>query len=304
MSPTMLLGRVVIPAIGLILAVALTYRAVSDVAPRAVPSVGRPEGGPIAQPRQSDRGRVIAEGRVVAYPGGEVTVGTEVLGTIAAMSVREKAKVRKGDLLAELRSDEVHASLREAHSRLIEAQADLRYEQERLRLDSLLPVFTGRDLRPAGPRYDTAAALARRDSAKAAVERLEAESAKYRIRAPIDGVVVARHADPGETVAAAAPLVTIVDLGRLRVEAEVDEFDTARVSPGARATITAEGYGARPWRGEVEEVADVVVARQARPEDPGRPADTRVLPVRVKFLEATPLRLGQRVEVEIAGRAH
>ena len=43
--------------------------------------------------------------------------------------------------------------------------------------------------------------------------------------------MIARHADPGETVNAAAPLVTIVDLSRLRVEAEVDEFDIARHRP-------------------------------------------------------------------------
>ena len=114
-------------------------------------------------------------------------------------------------------------------------------------------------------------------------------------------MVVARHADPGETVGPAAPLVTIVDLSRLRVEAEVDEFDIAHVAVGAEATITAEGYAGRRWRGEVEEIADAVVARQTRPEDPGRPADTRVLPVWLAFREANPLKLGQRVEVEIVG---
>ena len=54
-------------------------------------------------------------------------------------------------------------------------------------------------------------------------------------------MVVARHADPGETVGPAAPLVTIVDLSRLRVEAEVDEFDIAHVAVGAEATFAAEG---------------------------------------------------------------
>jgi hypothetical protein len=54
------------------------------------------------------------------------------------------------------------------------------------------------------------------------------------------------------------------------------------------------------WRGRVEEIADAVAPRQTRPEDPGRPADTRILLVRIAFLEKTPLKLGQRVEVEIA----
>lgn len=56
--------------------------------------------------------------------------------------------------------------------------------------------------------------LAHRDAAKAAVERCEAEAARYRIVAPIDGVVVATHANSGETLSPAAPIVTIVDLRR------------------------------------------------------------------------------------------
>ncbi len=144
------------------------------------------------------------------------------------------------------------------------------------------------------------AAEARRDAARAAVDRLEAEAARYRILAPIDGIVIARHADPGEIVAPAAPLLTIADLSRLLVEAEVDEFDIPHVAADAPATVSAEGYPGPGWRGRVQEIADAVMPRQTRPEDPGRPADTRVLLVRIAFLEKTPLKLGQRVEVEIA----
>ena len=159
---------------------------------------------------------------------------------------------------------------------------------------------TGRQPTPA-PRGDTViAAEARRDAAGAPVDRLLAEAARYRILALIDGIIIARHADAGETVAPAAPLVTIADLTRLRVEAEVDEFDIPHIAPNAAATISAEGYTGLVWRGRVEEIADAVVPRRTRPEDPGRPADTRVLLVRIAFLEKNPLKLGQRVEVEIA----
>ena len=53
------------------------------------------------------------------------------------------------------------------------------------------------------------------------------------------------------------------------------------------------------WQGQVEEIPHAVVDRQTRPEDPGRPADTRVLRVKVAFREPNPLKLGQHVEVEI-----
>jgi RND family efflux transporter MFP subunit len=244
---------------------------------------------------------VTAEGRVAAYPGAEVTVGTEVLGTIVRMPAREKAALRRGALLVQLRDDEVRASLSEARSRLTEAEVALRLERARFGLDRMLPVLVRQPPPSPEVRRDTlTAAEARRDAARSAVDRLEAEAAKYRILAPIDGVIIARHADPGETVAPAAPLVTIADLTRLRVEAEVDEFDIPRIAPDSRATITAEGYPRPGWRGRVEEIADAVGPRRTRPEDPGRSADTRVLLVRIAFLEKAPLKLGQRVEVEIA----
>jgi HlyD family secretion protein len=308
MSFSMSLGRVVLPAMAGALAVVLAWHWVqgasfgtgagSSRAARAT------DGGTSSFPSEASAVGVRAEGRVSAYPGAEVTVGTEVLGTIVSMPAPENAVVRKGDLLVELRSDDVRASLREAHARLIEAEVGLRLEQASSRLDRILPLRSSRESQAeaAKTRRETLdLALARRDAARAAVDRLEAEAAKFRIVAPIGGIVVARHADPGETVSPAAPLVTIADLTRLRVEAEVDEFDIPRINRQATATITAEGYPGRGWRGQVEQISAMVVPRQTRAADPGRPADTRVLIVQLTLLEPTPLKLGQRVEVEIRG---
>jgi HlyD family secretion protein len=297
MSPTMLMGRVVLPVVGLILAAALTWGLVRS-------HISGPQTVPASAPASSASrtpGRIAAEGRVVGYRGAEVTVGAEVIGTIVSMPVHEKKSVRKDDVLVELRSGEVTAALQEARHRLIEAEAGLRLAQVGAGLDRITPSATARDPQQQGMHRELlAAALAHRDAARAAVDRFVAESAKYRIVAPIDGVVVAQHANLGETVNATAPLVTIVDLSRLRVEAEIDEFDIAGIVLKAEATIRAEGYPDHRWRGEVEEIADTVVARQTRPQDPGRPADTRVLLVKVAFREPCPLKLGQRVEVEIA----
>ncbi len=296
MSFSMILGRIVLPAAGLLLAIAITWRSVQTIAQQA-------DAGPVRLHSIAPDGpfpRITAEGRVVAYPGARVTVGTEVLGTIVNMPVREKAAVKKGDLLVELRSEDVKAGLREAHHHLTEAEAALRLEQLRSRLDRILPLVTAKEPQQPDARRDMlSAAVARRDAAKAAIDRLEAELAKYRIVAPIDGVIIERHTEPGETVSAASPLLTIVDLRRLRVEAEVDEFDIESVVAGAVATITVEGYPPRHFRAEVEEIADVVVPRRLRPEDPGRSADTRVLSVKVAFREPFTLKLGQRVEIAI-----
>jgi multidrug efflux pump subunit AcrA (membrane-fusion protein) len=124
--------------------------------------------------------------------------------------------------------------------------------------------------------------------------------AKTCITSPIDGVITARFAHPGETVDAATRLVTVADLKRVRVEAEVDEYDISGMTLGARVKFTAEGFAHAAWRGKVEEIPDVVVGRRLRPEDPSRPADTRILLVKIALLEPTPLKLGQRIEVGIA----
>jgi multidrug resistance efflux pump len=101
----------------------------------------------------------------------------------------------------------------------------------------------------------------------------------------------------GETINAGDSLITIADLHRTRIEAEVDEFDASRVRDGGEVSIAAEGYDAR-WKGVIEEVPGNVVSRRLKPQDPSKPIDTRVLLVKVAMTEATPLKLGQRVEVE------
>jgi HlyD family secretion protein len=104
-------------------------------------------------------------------------------------------------------------------------------------------------------------------------------------------------------VAVGDSVLTIADLSRLRIAAEVDEFDATRVARGARAVVTAEGHPGTIWRATVEEVPDVVVGRRLRPQDPGRPIDARVLCVKVAFGEATRLKLGQKVEVQFPAAA-
>jgi hypothetical protein len=93
--------------------------------------------------------------------------------------------------------------------------------------------------------------------------------------------------------------VTVSDLSRARIEAEVDEYDTGRVALGRPVVIRAEGF-AQSWHGKVEEIPDAVTSRRIKPQDPGRPSDTRVLLVKVAPDAPLPVKLGQRVEIEIA----
>lgn len=244
--------------------------------------------------------RVIAEGRLVTYPGAEVVVGAEMAGRLIAVHVDEKEIIRKGHLLAEIKSDELKASRAEAQSKIKEAEADIRlYQLEVLRMARLRNRGAGSESELDKCRREVEAALAHREAASASCDRYDALIAMTQILSPIDGVVIARYVHPGEMVGIATKLFTVANLDRVRVEAEVDEFDIEKVKIGGVATIRAEGFRDAVWHGIVEEIPDAVVTRRVRPEDPGRPIDSRVLLVKIALDQPTPLKLGQRVEVEI-----
>lgn len=295
MSSSMWFWRVVLPGVGLLASLAVlvpTFRA-ADPRDRAAASPSPGAAAPAAP-------RVVAEGRVVTRPGAESSVGAEAGGVVAEVPAREGARVRKGDLLVRLLSDRQEVAVAEAEARLAEADADLVFQK----LEYPRHARAAADAKPRtteqnAARRDLAVAEARHRAAAAALAQCRLSLARTRLSAPIDGVVTACLARPGEAVAPAALLVTVSDLSKTRIEAEVDEFDAPRVTVGAAVTVTAEGLGAASWRGTVEEVPDRVGGRSILPEDPGRPTDTRVLLVKIRFDGPHPLKLGRRVEVEI-----
>lgn len=283
------MNRILYPLIGLLLIVVVVVQI------RSARSETLPEP---ARAAATATPRVVAEGRVAAYPGGEVTVGSEVAGRIGRIAVEEQQSVRKGDLIATINADDTRAAHAEAKAKVGELEADIRlYELEAARAKELFEGEVGSRQAWDKALRDVEAARARRTSALAEVSRLEAVLAKTRIVSPMDGVVIARHVDGGESIVEGERLVTIADLSNLRIESEVDEFDTARITLGGRVTIVAEGYE-KTWQGKVEEIPHAVVSRRLNPPDPSKPIDTRVLLVKVAFAGETPLKLGQRVEVQ------
>jgi len=219
---------------------------------------------PSPVPSKPQEHRIVAEGRVVTYPGGEVTVGSDVAGTIDRLDVNEQDIVRKGDVIATLRADDLRAELVESRARVGEAEADIKlFELEVERAHRLFREDVGSRQTVEKSERDLDAARARRASSLAEARRLEAVVAKSVITAPIDGVVITRMRQRGETISAGDALITIADLHRTRIEAEVDEFDAARMKNGATATISAEGYDGQ-WAGVIEEVPGNVVSRRLK----------------------------------------
>ena len=247
--------------------------------------------------------RLRAEGRVVAYPGADVSVSSEAGGTLVDVKVKEGQEVKKGQILAVFDSRRERAALEEARAQVREAEANVRYlEGEYRRSESLVrgEAVSRQSLDQVGNQLEVM--KARGDGARATVERLRVALAKLQVVSPLDGRVVARLVQRGETVAAGNRLFQIVQTNHVRVEAEIDEYDLLRVTLAAPVVVGAEGSD-QHWKGAVEEIPSQVVGRRLKPQDPARPSDTRVLLVKVALAEKTPLKLGQRVELEIAPAA-
>lgn len=257
-------------------------------------------GTPLSTDSKSVKSSIIAEGRVVTYPGEQVSISSETAGRITRLNAQEGQLVHKGDVIAELDASEYRAELEESTAKLAELDADIKLAEWKLQRTTEL---TARGATPMveveQQRRDLAAARARRDAAAAEIDRIRVQLGRTTLTSPIDGTVIARFSDQSEVIQPGSPIATIANLSRTRIEAEVNEFDGAGLAPGLHAFVTAEGFPDVRWPAIVEEVPQVVVTRQLRPQDPGRPTDSGVILVKLALESPVPLRLGQRVEVTI-----
>jgi len=135
----------------------------------------------------------------------------------------------------------------------------------------------------------------------ARAELLLAESAVDRahVRAPFAGTVLNVFAKVGETVAASPeqPLVQFGDLTGLRVRAEVEERDAAKVRVGQKVVVRADAYPDKEFSGEVTSIAQTLAAPRITTRGPRRPNDVEVLEVQAALDGTPPLLTGMRVDV-------
>ena len=262
----------------------------------------QPQGQPApAAPARAPLSGVAAEGRVVAYPGAEVTIGADAVGRLLRVNVEEGNLVRRGQVLAEIDASDLVASLDEAKARLEEATAERHLAQlnadRKLKLfaEGVLPAFD----RDAAAR-DVEITKARIETATATIRRLEATIAKTRMISPIDGTVTSRIVNAGQMVDRGDPAFIVADLDRVRIEGEAHEADADRVKIGAEVEIRADGFPGRSFRGRVEEIPGNVTLRRIKPQDPARPTDVRVLALKVAFEGKTPLKLGSTVDLVVS----
>jgi HlyD family secretion protein len=188
-----------------------------------------------------------------------VKVGSQVSGIIASLHADFNSEVKKGQLLAGLDPTPFQTSVDQRRADLERAKVELRNAELVLaRARKLLEAQL-----QAQSEYDTA--LANRDGAAAAVaqstaalRQAETNLAFTRITSPIDGVVVDRQYDIGQTVAASfqAPVLFTIaqDLTKMQVLTNIDEADIGRVKEGQEASFSVDAFPDRPFRGKVSQI--------------------------------------------------
>lgn len=188
-----------------------------------------------------------------------VQVGTQVSGTVSELRVDFNSRVKKGEVIARIDTTLLRAALADAQSNLEKAAAQERQAADaRGRTQALFEreLVSQSDLDQAVANARVAAAnLA---SAKAQVDRARINLRYATIVSPIDGTVLSRAVDVGQTVAAnfnTPTLFTIAgDLGQMQVQASVDEADIGKVREGQRATFTVDAYPDTVFTGVVRQI--------------------------------------------------
>lgn len=183
-------------------------------------------------------------------PRDQVDVGAEVSGRIDLVRVDFNDHVTKGEILAQINTDQVRAQLAQARATLGQAQAT--FVQDAQTLTRFRALAKSHAVSPQ--ELDTATAdLARARSgvelAKAQVDSFQTSLAKATIRSPIDGVVLNRLIEQGQTVVAAMTtpvLFTLAsDLSKMELDVDIDEADVGSARAGQMATFTVDAYPSR-----------------------------------------------------------
>lgn len=266
--------------------------------------VVKPERAPLTQ-------SVVATGRI-ATPS-RIELGSQVTAIVDAVSVREGAQVKAGDVLVRLRAGDADAAIEQARSQIAEAQArfvqldavglpvaeqSVRQAEANLRVaeaeyrraqalvdqnfyapskldEAARQLETARaQLRTAQAQRDAntprgaerTSAQARLAQANAALELAQAKRDLLTLRAPVDALVIARSAEPGDVAQAGQALLTLAEAGETRVHATLDEKNLRYLDVGASAQTVADAFPGQPFEAVVYYLSPAVDAQRGTVE--------------------------------------
>ncbi|HWL52260.1 MAG TPA: efflux RND transporter periplasmic adaptor subunit [Chthoniobacteraceae bacterium] len=210
-------------------------------------------------------------------PTNQVTVGSELSGTVLEVFVDSNDQVKKEQPLARLDTSRLdrqiegaRAGLASAKARVAQVEATVREQEAALARQKELHRLSGGKV-PSKAEMDAAIAAADRaradlgmaqasvGEAEAQIRMHESELAKAIIKSPIDGIVLTRSVEPGQTVAASftAPELFVIaeKLEQMKLKVAIAEADIGRVEIGQRATFTVDAWPDRSYRASVTKVS-------------------------------------------------
>jgi HlyD family secretion protein len=252
------------------------------------------------QTQDSKTGRialiVTAAGNLA--PTNQIIVGSELSGTAKEVLVDTNDQVKKGQILAKLdttkldqQTDRSRATLLASKARVSQADATLAESKAALARQEELHDLSGGKT-PSRATMETSRATVARaqadlESAKATVaggeadvRSFESDLAKTVIRSPVDGIVLSRSIEVGQTVAAsftAPTLFTIAeDLKKMELLVNVSEADIGRIEVGQTATFTVDAWPSRNYTAKVKKVAFGAVGTGTTPSTSATPSNTVV----------------------------
>ena len=238
----------------------------------------RPEPGAQYQMDTVERGTltvtITATGELKSLT--QVNIGTEISGIVESVNVDFNSPVRVGQILAQVNTEKIEAQAAQARAALLSAEAKRLQSQatfkeaqaELAKLEHVRELSGGRV--PSRHEIDSQEATVKRAEAEEAVSAaqvtqsraslaaIETDIRKAVIRSPIDGIVLDRQIDPGQTVAASFQTPTLFtlaeDLTRMKLIIDVDEADIGTVRVGQRAIFRVDAYPDRMFESKVKEV--------------------------------------------------
>ena len=222
---------------------------------------------------------VTATGTVNAVT--TVQVGTQVSGTIKTLYVDFNSRVKKGQLIAQIDPSTFESQVQQAQANLLSAQANLEKAQTALANDKktfernkeLLSknLIAQSDLDTAETNYQSdkaqvASAKALIEQAKASLDYAKQNLAYTRIVSPVDGVVISRNVDVGQTVAASFQTPTLFtiaqDLTKMQIDTNVAESDIGAVKLGQEVDFTVDAYPDTTFVGKVWQIRQAPITVQ------------------------------------------
>lgn len=202
----------------------------------------------------------------------EVDISSKTPGRLATVKVEMGQEIKDGAVLATLENRDTAMMIKQSQAQLAsakaqKAQADLDAE----RIQKLQNEGATTDAELSGVKTKKSLADASLDAANASLSLAKETMANSVIRAPFDGIIVKRNANPGQTVSPGVVLFTLHDLSSMILEAGIPERDLSRVQVGQAVEMTVEAYPGQTFQGKIK-----IVGKSLDPA-------TRKVPLQIEF---------------------